>query len=92
MQYKDKGLTCASVGQVPSLVAIALKTAIAAAKGNVLPQFISAPIPYSETETLEAGVNYFPDQPDSFYTNNTFPACKVNIGADQIISKTKGDQ
>jgi len=92
VQFKDKGLTCASAGQVPSLVAIALKTAIAAAKGNVLPQFISVPIPYSDTESLKAGVNYFPDQPDSFYTNNTFPACKVNIGADQIISKTKADQ
>jgi ribose transport system substrate-binding protein len=92
VKFKDKGLTCASAGQVPSLVAIALKTAIAAAKGNVMPQFISVPIPYSDTETLKAGVNYFPDLPDSFYTNNTFPACNVNIGADQIISKSKADQ
>jgi ribose transport system substrate-binding protein len=92
VQYKDQGLTCASVGQVPSLVAVALKAAIAAAKGSVMPQFISVPIPYSDTESLKAGVNYFPDLPDSFYTNNSFPACNVNIGADQIISKNKADQ
>jgi ribose transport system substrate-binding protein len=69
-----------------------MKAAIAAAKGNVMPQFISVPIPYSDTESLKAGVNYFPNLPDSFYTNNSFPACNVNIGADQIISKSKADQ
>ena len=89
VEYKDQGLTCASVGQVPSLVAIAMKAAISAAKGNVMPQFISAPIPYSDTESLKAGVNYFPDLPDSFYTNNEFPACNIthrregNHGADE---------
>jgi ribose transport system substrate-binding protein len=92
VQYKDQGLTCASAGQVPSLVAIALKAAISAAKGNVMPQFISAPIPYSDTETLKAGVNYFPDLPDSFYTNNEFPACKINIGAKEITAQTKANQ
>ncbi len=53
VQYKDQGLTCASVGQVPSLVAIAMKAAISAAKGNVMPQFISVPIPYSDTESAQ---------------------------------------
>jgi ribose transport system substrate-binding protein len=92
VKYQDQGLTCASAGQVPSLVAIALKAAVSAAKGNVVPQFISVPIPYSDTESLKAGVNYFPDLPDSFYTNNTFPACDVSIGAEQIVSKTKQNQ
>jgi ribose transport system substrate-binding protein len=92
VEYKDQGLTCASVGQVPSLVAIAIKAAIGAAKGNVMPQFISVPIPYSDTESLEAGVNYFPDLPDSFYTNNEFPACNVHIGAKEIIAQTKANQ
>jgi ribose transport system substrate-binding protein len=92
VEYKDHGLTCASVGQVPSLVAIAIKAAISAAKGNVMPQFISAPIPYSDTESLKAGVNYFPDLPDSFYTNNEFPACNIHIGAKQITTQTKANQ
>ena len=92
VKYQDKGLTCASAGQVPSLVAIAMKAAISAAKGNVVPQFISVPIPYSDTESLKAGVNYFPDLPDSFYTNNSFPACNVSIGADQIVSKSNENQ
>jgi ribose transport system substrate-binding protein len=92
VEYKDQGLTCASVGQVPSLVTIAIKAAISAAKGNVMPQFISVPIPYSDTESLKAGVNYFPDLPDSFYTNNEFPACNVQIGAKEIIAQTKSNQ
>jgi ribose transport system substrate-binding protein len=92
VEYKDQGLTCASVGQVPSLVAIAIKAAISAAKGDVMPQFISAPIPYSDTESLKAGVNYFPDLPDSFYTNNEFPACNIHIGAKEITAQTKANQ
>ena len=92
VEYKDQGLTCASVGQVPSLVAIAIKAAISAAKGNVMPQFISAPIPYGDTESLKAGVNYFPDLPDSFYTNNEFPACNIHIGAKEITGQTKANQ
>jgi len=92
VEYQDEGLACASVGQVPSLVTIAIKAAISAAKGNVMPQFISVPIPYSDTESLEAGVNYFPDLPDSFYTNNEFPACDVHIGAKEIIAQTKANQ
>jgi ribose transport system substrate-binding protein len=92
VEYKDQGLTCASVGQVPSLVTIAIKAAISAAKGNVMPQFISVPIPYSDTESLKAGVNYFPDLPDSFYTNNEFPACNVHIGAKEIIAQSKSNQ
>ena len=92
VEYKDQGLACASVGQVPSLVAIAIKAAISAAKGNVMPQFISAPIPYSDTESLKAGVNYFPDLPDSFYTNNEFPACNIHIGAKEITGQTKANQ
>jgi ribose transport system substrate-binding protein len=92
VEYKGQGLACASVGQVPSLVAIAIKAAISAARGNVMPQFISAPIPYSDTESLKAGVNYFPDLPDSFYTNNEFPACNIHIGAKQITTQTKANQ
>jgi ribose transport system substrate-binding protein len=92
VEYKDQGLTCASVGQVPSLVAIAIKAAISAARGNVMPQFISAPIPYSDTESLQAGVNYFPDLPDSFYTNNEFPACNIHIGAREIMAQSKANQ
>jgi ribose transport system substrate-binding protein len=92
VQYRDQGLTCASVGQVPSLVAIAIKAAISAARGNVMPQFISAPIPYGDTESLKAGINYFPELPDSFYTNNEFPACNIHIGAKQITAQTKANQ
>ena len=63
-----------------------------AERGRLMPQFISAPIPYSDTESLKAGVNYFPDLPDSFYTNNEFPACNIHIGAKEITAQTKANQ
>jgi hypothetical protein len=58
---------------VPSLVAIALKAAVSAAKGNGGAAVHLGADPYSDTGSLKAGVNYFPDLPDGFYTNNTFP-------------------
>ena len=42
--------------------------------------------------SLKAGVNYFPDLPDSFYTNNEFPACNIHIGAKEITAQTKANQ
>jgi ribose transport system substrate-binding protein len=90
--HAAEGLKCASVGQTPGLVAIAIKTAISAARGNVMPQFVSVPIPYSDSESLKAGVNYFPDLPDNFYTNNEFPPCNVNVKATDIMGKSEANQ
>ena len=49
----DKGLLCSSAGQSPGLVAIAMKTAIEALKGETLPQFVSVPIPLVEHPGLQ---------------------------------------
>lgn len=88
----DKGLLCSSAGQSPGLVAIAMKTAITALKGETLPQYVSVPIPLTEHPDFKAGVDYYPDLGDNFFTPNEFPACGVNIKATEIMGKSEADQ
>lgn len=88
----DKGLLCSSAGQSPGLVAISLKTAIAALKGETLPQYVSVPIPLVEHPNFKAGENFYPDLTDNFFTPNEFPPCGVNIKATEIMGKTEADQ
>ena len=87
----DKGLLCSSAGQSPGLVAIAMKTAITALKGEVLPQFVSVPIPLVEHPDFKAGVNFFPELTDNFFNSNDFPPCGVNILATDIMGKSESD-
>ena len=70
-EHADKGLQCSSAGQSPALVAIAIKTAIAALKGEVVPQFVSVPIPLVEHPDFKDGENFFPDQTDNFFVAMT---------------------
>jgi ribose transport system substrate-binding protein len=88
----DKGLLCSSAGQSPGLVAIATKTAITALKGEVLPQFVSVPIPLVEHPDFKPGENYYPDLGDNFFTPNEFPPCGVNVKATEIMAKSESDQ
>lgn len=81
------GLLCASIGQSPGLVAISMKAAVAALQGKVMPQMISVPIPQTRHPDFKAGVNFYPDLTDNFFTTNEFPACGVNLKATDIMSK-----
>lgn len=91
-QHAKDGLVCASAGQSPGLVAISMKAAIEALQGKVLPQMISVPLPYVENPNFKAGVNYYPDLSDNFFTPNEFPPCNVNITATEIMSKNETNQ
>ena len=90
-EHKDAGLKGLSYGQSPALVAISMKAAISALKGNVMPQLISIPIPFADYNSLKAGENYFPDLTEDFFAPNSFPPCGVNFTAPQIMSQTKED-
>jgi ribose transport system substrate-binding protein len=90
-EHADDGLLCSSAGQSPGLVAIAAKTAIQALQGDVLPQYVSVPIPLVEHPDFEAGVNYYPDLTDNFFTPNEFPPCDVNITAVEIMGQSEAD-
>ena len=90
-KHADEGLVCSSAGQSPGLVAIAAKTAITALQGEVLPQYVSVPIPLVEHPDFKAGENYYPDLTDNFFTPNEFPPCGVNISGPAIMSQDETD-
>lgn len=91
-EHAADGLVCSSAGQSPGLVAIAAKTAITALQGEVVPQYVSVPIPLTEHPDFKAGENYYPDLGDNFFTPNEFPPCNVNITATEIMAKDETDQ
>ena len=91
-EHGKDGLVCSSAGQSPGLVAIAAKTAITALQGEVLPQYVSVPIPLVEHPDFKAGENYYPDLTDNFFTPNEFAPCGVNITAKEIMAETEADQ
>jgi ribose transport system substrate-binding protein len=69
-----------------------MKAAITALQGQVLPQSIAVPIPYVEAGQFRAGVNFFPDLTDNFFTPNEFPPCGVNMTAREIMTRTEQNQ
>ncbi|WP_299672051.1 sugar ABC transporter substrate-binding protein [uncultured Roseobacter sp.] len=85
-EQADNGLKAISIGQSPGMVSVAMKAALAALDGQVMPQLISIPIPATRYDELEAGKNYWPDLTDNFFTVNEFPACGVNITAREIMT------
>jgi ribose transport system substrate-binding protein len=86
-EHSKDGLKGLSVGQSPGLVAIAMKAAISALKGNPMPQLISIPIPGADYTTLKDGSNYWSGLTDNFFTTNEFAPCGVNISATEIMAK-----
>jgi ribose transport system substrate-binding protein len=90
-EHADEGLKGISIGQSPGLVAIAMKAAVSALEGNVMPQLISVPLPVATYDQLEDGVNYWSDLPDNFFTVNEFPPCGVNISGPAIMAQSEAD-
>ncbi|MEO9901502.1 sugar ABC transporter substrate-binding protein [Nisaea sp.] len=90
-KFSDAGLKGISIGQSPGLVAIAMKAAVSALEGNVMPQLISVPLPIATYDQLKDGVNFWTDLPDNFFTVNEFPPCGVNISGPAIMAQSKKD-
>src|SRR5579872_4092987 len=88
-EHAKDGLKGMSYGQSPALVAISMKAAVSALKGNVMPQKIFIPIPYADFESLKAGVNYFPDLNVGFFADNQFKPCGVDFTAPQIMAQSE---
>jgi len=91
-EYAKDGLKGMSYGQSPALVAIAMKATISALQGNVMPQKIFIPIPYTDFTTMKAGVDYFPDLNAQFFATNSFPPCGINFTAPQIMAQTEANK
>jgi ribose transport system substrate-binding protein len=91
-EYSGKGLVCSSAGTGPAQVAVAMKTAIAALEGDVVPQSIKLPLAIVEDPGFKDGENYYSSQSDNFFVGNSFPTCDINFSAQEIMGQTKENQ
>jgi ribose transport system substrate-binding protein len=91
-KYNADGLVCSSAGTGPAQVAVAIKTAIDALKGNVVPQSIKLPLAIVEDPGFKDGENYYSDQSDNFFVGNAFPTCGINFTAQEIMSQDQANQ
>lgn len=76
-----------SIGQSPTLVAVSIDAAIKILQGHKLPREIRTPIPFVTTKDLKAGVNYFPKQPDSFFTAINIKQCGLTFDVKHVLSQ-----
>ena len=90
-KHSAEGLKGISIGQSPGLVAIAMKAAISALEGKVMPQLISVPLPMADYSTLADGKTYWSNLPDNFFTVNEFPPCGVNVSGPAIMAQSEAD-
>jgi ribose transport system substrate-binding protein len=86
------GLKCSSAGTGPAQVAVAIKTAIAALEGEVVPQSVKLPLAIVEDPNFKADKDYFPKQSDNFFVGNAFPTCGINFTAQEIMGQSKENQ
>ena len=91
-KHAGDGLKCSSAGTGPAQVAVAIKTAIAALEGKVVPQSVKLPLAIVEDPNFKEGQDYFPDQSDNFFVGNSFPTCGINFTAQEIMGQTKENQ
>src|SRR5438034_843343 len=90
-KYGAQGLKCASAGTGPAQVAVAIKTAIAALEGKVVPQSVKLPLAKAEYPSLKEGTDFYPAQSDNFFVGNSFPTCGINFTAQEIMGQTEAN-
>ncbi|MEO8759013.1 MAG: sugar ABC transporter substrate-binding protein [Devosia sp.] len=91
-QYAKDGLSCTSAGSGPAQVAVAIKTALDALQGKVIPQAILLPLAVASDPDFKDGTNFYSDQSDNFFVGNSFPTCGINFDAAEIMKQSKADQ
>lgn len=90
--HAGEGLKCTSAGTGPAQVAVAIKTAIAALEGAVVPQSVKLPLAIVSDPDFKEGTDFFPDQSDNFFVGNSFPTCGINFSAQEIMGQTQDNQ
>jgi ribose transport system substrate-binding protein len=91
-KYSSQGLVCSSAGTGPAQVAVAMKTAIDALEGKVVPQSVKLPLAIVEDPDFKDGVNYYSSQSDNFFVGNAFPTCGINFTAQEIMGQSQANQ
>jgi ribose transport system substrate-binding protein len=84
LEFRDQGFQAMSIGQSPALVAVSIRAAIDLLSGIEIPSRISVPLPIVTSETLEVGVNVFPDAPDNFFTDISITECNIAFTYEEI--------
>jgi len=90
--HAKDGLVCSSAGTGPAQVAVAIKTAIDALEGKVVPQSIKLPLAIVEDPDFKDGENYYADQSDNFFVGNAFPTCGINFTAQEIMGQSEANK
>ena len=91
-KYSGQGLVCSSAGTGPAQVAVAMKTAIDALQGKVVPQSVKLPLAIVEDPDFKDGVNYYSSQSDNFFVGTAFPTCGINFTAQEIMGQSQANQ
>jgi ribose transport system substrate-binding protein len=90
--HSGDGLKCASGGTGPAQVAVAIKTAIAALEGQVVPQEVKLPLATTEDPNFKDGESYYSKEGDNFFVGNSFPTCGINFTAQEIMGQSEQNQ
>jgi ribose transport system substrate-binding protein len=90
--HAGEGLVCSSAGTGPAQVAVAIKTAIDALEGKVVPQSVRLPLAIVEDPDFKDGENFYADQSDNFFVGNSFPTCGINFTAQEIMGQDQADK
>ncbi len=91
-KHSAEGLKCSSAGSGPAQVSVAMKIAIAALEGEVVPQAIKLPTAIVEDPNFVEGQDYYPNESDNFFVGNSFPTCGINFTAQEIMGQTEANQ
>jgi ribose transport system substrate-binding protein len=91
-KFSSEGLKCASGGTGPAQVAVAIKTAMAALEGQVVPQSVKLPLARVEDPNFKDGQDFYSAQSDNFFVGNSFPTCKINFTAQEIMGQSKDNK
>jgi len=75
----------------PAQVAVAIKVAIAALEGKVVPQSVKLPLAKAETPNMKEGSDFYPTQNDNFFVGNAFPTCGINFTAQEIMGQSEAN-
>ena len=73
-------------------MAVAIKTAITALEGEVVPQAVKLPLAINEDPNFKEGEDFYPAESDNFFVGNSFPTCGINFTAQEIMGQSKENQ
>ncbi len=73
-------------------VAVAIKTAIDALEGKVVPQSVKLPLAIVEDPDFKDGENFYSEQSDNFFVGNSFPTCGIEFTAQEIMGQSEANQ